>query len=97
MTAARFDELLRTTATRGTSRRGLLKGMAGAALAGGVALVATTSGEAAKPRQQRCEDRQRDVCKERYAKADPTLACGTMTQGECIEACYQERITYFCS
>ena len=52
MTAARFDALLRTTATRGTSRRGLLKGMAGAALAGGGALVATSSSAAS-----RCEDR----------------------------------------
>jgi uncharacterized membrane protein len=97
MTATRFDELLRTTAARGTSRRGLLKGMVGAALAGSVAVITTSSGEAAKPRQQRCEDRQRDVCKERYAKGELQAACGTMTQGECIEACYQERITYFCS
>jgi hypothetical protein len=94
MTAARFDALLRTTATRGTSRRGLLKGMAGAALAGGGALVATSSSAAS-----RCEDRQRQICKDYFAKGDPLTLCQQrgLTQGQCINECTAERTALKCS
>jgi hypothetical protein len=95
MTATRFDELLRTNATRGTSRRALLKGLAGVALAsGGGALVATSSRAAS-----RCEDRQRQICKDYFAKGDPLTLCQQrgLTQGQCINECTAERTALKCS
>ena len=96
MTATRFDELLRTTATRGTSRRGLLKGVAGAALTGGMALVGTSSVGAASA----CENRQREICKNYWVKGDPSIdVCRErgLTQGQCIQQCTAERTALKCS
>ena len=94
MDARRFDEVLRHSATSRTPRRALVKGLAGAALAGGIALGATSNVAAG-----RCEDRQKQICKERYAKGDPLGVCKAegYTQGQCIQACYEERVAYFCS
>jgi deoxycytidylate deaminase len=95
MDARRFDEILRRGATGGTSRRTLLKGIAGAALASGGAVIATSRVDAASA----CENRQRQICKDVFAKGDPLQKCYLrgLTQGQCIQECTAERTLLKCS
>ena len=94
MDARQFDEMLRRSTMGGTSRRALLKGIAGAALAGGGAVVATSRVDAASA----CETRQREICKNYWVKGELTTCQDLgLTQGECIQRCTAERTKLKCS
>ena len=95
MEARRFDALLRRSTATGSSRRALLKGIAGAALVSGGALVVPSRVEAASA----CETRQRQICKDYFAKGDPLTLCQQrgLTQGQCIQECTAERTALRCS
>jgi hypothetical protein len=95
MDAGRFDEMLRRSATPRTSRRGLVKGLVGVALVGGVALGGRSHVAAATA----CENRQRQICKDIFAKGDPLTLCQQrgLTQGQCIQECTVERTALKCS
>jgi len=95
METRRFDDILRRSTTGGASRRMMLKGIAGAALASGGALVATSHVAAASA----CENRQRQICKDIFAKGDPLTLCQQrgLTQGQCIQECTVERTALKCS
>ena len=92
------DDSMRSCAAaprRARSRRTLLKGIAGAALASGGALAATSHVDGAS----RCADRQRQICKDYFAKGDPLTLCQQrgLTQGQCINECTAERTALKCT
>jgi hypothetical protein len=94
MDARRFDEILRRGTTGGTSRRALLKGIAGAALASGGAVMAISRVDAASA----CENRQREICKNYWVKGELTTCQDLgLTQGQCIQECTAERTALKCS
>ena len=85
-----LDDLRRRFSGEGAPRRALLTGMAGAALAGGLA-VASRSGVGAKPSaEKQCRKDAKKACKTACKGAESPFP--ELNRGQCIKACTAEAV-----
>jgi hypothetical protein len=97
MDKRRFDDLMRRATAEGTPRRAVLTGLAGAALAGTVALVSPAGVAAKQSLEKQCrkgaKKEAKAGCKTGCKGGDPEAG---LNQGQCMKACIAAAVEAEC-